>query len=198
MFAAELAAEWAPELDLVGTVAAGVPADLTAADVEVGISPVFLVIAGYDAAYPDMEPSWVLTPAGEAELDVVDQGCDYDLHLEGRDRAELLNHPAPVPNSRRCCGPTTPARCGSTHRSCSSTATPATSPGSKPSTTRCARVAKTSSCDSSKAATSTQASPPSISVPASTGSNNASPTTSWSPRGVAAADAGLPRSGATD
>jgi hypothetical protein len=97
LFAAELAAEWAPQFGLVGTVAAGVPADLTnAGAAETAIDTAFLVIAGYDAAYPDMELTWVLTPAGEAELDAVDR-CDSDLNFEGRDPAELLKPPGSSP-----------------------------------------------------------------------------------------------------
>jgi pimeloyl-ACP methyl ester carboxylesterase len=96
LWAAQLAARWAPELELVGTVAAGVPADLTDTGETVETGPakgyIFLTIAGYAAAYPDLELSSVLTPAGEAELGIVDEHCAEDVlaHFADNDPAELL------------------------------------------------------------------------------------------------------------
>ena len=90
LWAAQLAARWAPELELIGTVAAGVPADLTGTGETVETGPakgyIFLTIAGYAAAYPELQPSSVLTPAGEAALDIVDE------HVRRRRARPLRRH----------------------------------------------------------------------------------------------------------
>jgi pimeloyl-ACP methyl ester carboxylesterase len=96
MWAAQLAADWAPELDLIGTIAAGTPADLTAVGEAITEGPekgsVFMTIAGYAAAYTDLDLSWALTPAGEKQLDVVDEGCADDVlaHFADADANRLL------------------------------------------------------------------------------------------------------------
>lgn len=95
LWAAQLAAEWAPELDLVGTVAGGIPADLAAAGEAVAgpqTGYILLVVAGFLSAYPDIEASLLLTPSGEAELEIVDEMCAGDVlaHFAGRDPAELV------------------------------------------------------------------------------------------------------------
>ena len=102
LWAAQLATRWAPELELIGAVAAGVPADLTDIGETVETGPakgyLFLTIAGYAAAYPELQPSSVLTPAGEAELDIVDQQCAEDVlaHFADTDPADVLQPPGPV------------------------------------------------------------------------------------------------------
>lgn len=79
LWANQVAAEWAPDLDVVGTFA-GAPA--TELDVILGAagSPgvvgfAALMIAGFEAAYPEADPALVLTEEGVDRLDAVDEGC---------------------------------------------------------------------------------------------------------------------------
>jgi hypothetical protein len=79
LFAGQLAEEWGPDLELVGTVA-GAPATELPAIFAAGGSGVvggflFMIIGGFAAAYPDADLSTLLTPAGEAALPAVDSGC---------------------------------------------------------------------------------------------------------------------------
>ncbi len=96
LWAAQLAARWAPELELIGTVAAGVPADLTATGETVESGPakgyILMTIAGYTAAYPELPSSSVLTPAGQAALGIVDEQCAEEVlsQFAESDPAELL------------------------------------------------------------------------------------------------------------
>ena len=83
LWAGQVAAEWAPELDVVGTFA-GAPA--TELDVILGAagSPgvagfAALIVAGYEAAYPEADPALFLTEEGVARLDAVDEGCVSDV-----------------------------------------------------------------------------------------------------------------------
>ena len=52
----------------------------------------YMIIAGFAEAYPEADPALVLTPAGEAELPQVDEGCVGDVirHFAGTPNAELL------------------------------------------------------------------------------------------------------------
>lgn len=79
LFANEIAAEWAPELDIVGTVAGAPPSQLPlmAEGIQGGSAEPFvpMVVAGWAAAYPDLAPADLLTPAGLERLEVVDEGC---------------------------------------------------------------------------------------------------------------------------
>lgn len=94
LWAGQLAEEWTPELEVVGTFA-GAPAtelDLILAAAETLPITGFLtmMVAGFEAAYPDeADPSLLLTPAGVEALDVVDEGCT----------GEVLASVAGVPNS---------------------------------------------------------------------------------------------------
>ena len=96
LWAAQLADRWAPEFELVGTIAAGVPADLTATGDAVETGPgkgyILLTIAGYAAAYPHLELSSVLTPAGEAALGIVDEQCAQEVlaHFADTNPGELV------------------------------------------------------------------------------------------------------------
>ena len=79
LWAGQVAPEWAPELDVVGTFA-GAPA--TELDVILGAagSPgvagfAALIVAGFQAAYPEADPALFLTDEGVARLDAVDEGC---------------------------------------------------------------------------------------------------------------------------
>jgi hypothetical protein len=51
-----------------------------------------MIIAGFAEAYPEADPALVLTPAGEAELPQVDEGCVVQVieHFAGTPNAELL------------------------------------------------------------------------------------------------------------
>ena len=75
----QIAAEWTPELDLVGTVA-GAPAT----ELPVILRPraalpiagfLYMIVAGFKAPTPTAVLSAALTPAGEAQLSVVDQAA---------------------------------------------------------------------------------------------------------------------------
>lgn len=80
LWANEIAEEWAPDLEVMGTFA-GAPASQLS--VIAGVAPggglaggfFLLAVAGYQAAYPQADPALILTPAGVAALDAVDSGC---------------------------------------------------------------------------------------------------------------------------
>ncbi|HMS88653.1 MAG TPA: lipase family protein [Acidimicrobiales bacterium] len=80
LWANEVSADWAPELEVVGTFA-GAPA--TELDVIMAAAPnlpglsgfAFMMIAGMHEAYPDSDLSTLLTDAGVDALDTVDTGC---------------------------------------------------------------------------------------------------------------------------
>ena len=79
LFAGQLAEDWGPDLELVGTVA-GAPATELPAILAAGGSGIvagfaFMIIGGFEAAYPDADISTLLTPAGVATLPDVDAGC---------------------------------------------------------------------------------------------------------------------------
>lgn len=79
--AAEIAGAYAPSLDLVGAVAVAPATELS----EFGISgdgdPALglMVIYGYAAAYPDLDPAAVLSDRGIERLEEVESGCLNDL-----------------------------------------------------------------------------------------------------------------------
>ncbi len=79
LWANQVAEEWAPDLDVVGTFA-GAPA--TEMQVILRGAPAgfkFLMVAGYEAAYPEADPATFLTPQAEERLDAVDEGCAGDV-----------------------------------------------------------------------------------------------------------------------
>ena len=84
LFANQVAKEWAPDLEVVGTFA-GAPA--TEPDIILAAAPAlplaggfaFLIVAGFAAAYPDLDLADFLTPAGVERLDTVDKGCVRDV-----------------------------------------------------------------------------------------------------------------------
>jgi Secretory lipase len=96
LFAGQLAADWAPDHELVGTVAGAPATELPIIFGAAGSLPIagflYMIIAGFAEAYPEADPSLVLTPAGEAELPQVDRGCVGDVirHFAGTPNAELL------------------------------------------------------------------------------------------------------------
>jgi fermentation-respiration switch protein FrsA (DUF1100 family) len=79
LFAGQLAEDWGPDLELVGTVA-GAPATELPVIFAAGGSGIiggfaFMIVGGFEAAYPDADISTLLTPAGESALPEVDHGC---------------------------------------------------------------------------------------------------------------------------
>lgn len=83
LFANQIAADWAPELEVVGTVAGAPPSQLNLIAAALKNSPfryyLAMVAAGWSAAYPEADPSTVLTEEGVATLDAVDTGCGSEL-----------------------------------------------------------------------------------------------------------------------
>ncbi|MDL4817779.1 lipase family protein [Actinomadura opuntiae] len=71
-WAAELARSYAPDLDLKGVAAGGVPADLRAVAASLDGSPfvalMFMAAVGYDAAYPELKLDGYLNDNGRALL----------------------------------------------------------------------------------------------------------------------------------
>jgi hypothetical protein len=96
LFAGQLAADWVPDYELVGTVAGAPATELPIIFGAAGSLPIagflYMIIAGFAEAYPEADPSLVLTSAGEAELSQVDRGCVRDVirHFAGTPNAELL------------------------------------------------------------------------------------------------------------
>lgn len=83
LWAAEVAAGWAPELDVVGTFA-GAPATeldliLSAAGAPGVAGFGVMMVAGFEAAYPEADPALFLTDEGTSLLDAVDEGCTGDV-----------------------------------------------------------------------------------------------------------------------
>ena len=82
LWAGQLAPTWAPELDLVGTVA-GAPATelpiILGAGARSAGGFVMMMVAGFHEAYPDAPLSTLVTPEGEAALDTVDTGCTGEV-----------------------------------------------------------------------------------------------------------------------
>jgi pimeloyl-ACP methyl ester carboxylesterase len=83
LWAGQVAPEWAPELDVVGTFA-GAPATeldvILAAAGSPGVAGfAALIVAGFQAAYPEADPALFLTDEGVARLDAVDEGCVGDV-----------------------------------------------------------------------------------------------------------------------
>lgn len=91
LFANQIAEDWAPELDVVGTVAGAPPSQLPLIAAALKDSPfrfyLGMVAAGWAAAYPDADPADVLTPLGLERLDLVDAGCGGDLATAWSDAA---------------------------------------------------------------------------------------------------------------
>jgi pimeloyl-ACP methyl ester carboxylesterase len=83
LFANQIAEEWAPDLDVVGTVAGAPPSQLSLIAAALRDSPyrfyLGMVAAGWAAAYPDADPAQVLSPLGLERLELVDEGCSSEL-----------------------------------------------------------------------------------------------------------------------
>lgn len=79
LWTSQVAAEWAPELEVVGTFA-GAPASeigviLAAAPFLPQAGFAYMIVAGFGAAYPEATADTYLTPEGVDLLDAVDTGC---------------------------------------------------------------------------------------------------------------------------
>jgi alpha-beta hydrolase superfamily lysophospholipase len=81
LWAHELAGEWGPEMELVGTVAGApateIPTIFAAGEVVGGFF--VSMVAGYEAAYPEADPALVLSESGQQALAEVDNGCIRDV-----------------------------------------------------------------------------------------------------------------------
>jgi pimeloyl-ACP methyl ester carboxylesterase len=83
LWANQVAAEWAPDLEVVATFA-GAPATeidtILAAGRSIPIGGFIVsIVAGYEAAYPDASPASILTDEGVRRLSAVDGGCLSDV-----------------------------------------------------------------------------------------------------------------------
>jgi pimeloyl-ACP methyl ester carboxylesterase len=96
LFANQIAESWAPELEVLGTVAGAPPSQLPLMASVLRNSPyrfyLGMVAAGWNAAYPDADLSLVLSPLGEELVEQVDEGCAGDLAgaWSGHDYDELV------------------------------------------------------------------------------------------------------------
>lgn len=97
LWAGQLAEEWAPDLELVGTFAGAPATELPVIFSAAGSLDIagflYMIIAGFADAYPDeADPALLLTPAGMDALDEVDTGCVGDVlgRYATMDGAELL------------------------------------------------------------------------------------------------------------
>jgi hypothetical protein len=78
LWANEVATTWAPELHVFGAVAGAPPSEIGLifqAGPAAARGFFYMLVAGIQAAYPEADPALILTPAGVADLDLVDQGC---------------------------------------------------------------------------------------------------------------------------
>jgi len=101
LWASQVAAEWAPDLEVVATFA-GAPASET--DVVLTASAripalagfTYMIVAGFAAAYPEADPALFLTEKGVELLDAVDTGCASDTFaaVAGTPVNELLRDDA--------------------------------------------------------------------------------------------------------
>jgi pimeloyl-ACP methyl ester carboxylesterase len=101
LWTSQVAAEWAPDLEVVGTFA-GAPA--SEIDVILAAAPflpqagfAYMVVAGFGAAYPEATADSYLTPEGVELLDAVDEGCAQDTFaaVAGRSPRDLIREDAP-------------------------------------------------------------------------------------------------------
>jgi hypothetical protein len=96
LWAGQLADEWTPDLHLVGTVAGAPASELPVIFAAARNLPIagflYMIIAGFNQAYPDAPLDQVLTPAGETELAAVDSGCTGQVigHFARASSSDLL------------------------------------------------------------------------------------------------------------
>ncbi|GGB23933.1 lipase [Flexivirga endophytica] len=95
-WANDLAAKWTPELHLMGSVAGGPVSELnlvanTLGSTSMEPSLFFMIIAGYAAAYPELHPSDVLTPAGIRVMQKFEAHCGaYPGAVRGQKLSDLV------------------------------------------------------------------------------------------------------------
>lgn len=96
IWTSQVAAEWAPKLQVVGTFA-GAPASeigviLAAAPYLPQAGFAYMIVAGFGAAYPQLDVNDYLTPEGAKLLDAVDTGCAQDTFaaVAGKSPKELI------------------------------------------------------------------------------------------------------------
>lgn len=81
LWANEISGEWAPDLDVVGTMAGAPASELTALIRERSTIPELaatqvMVAGSFGRAYPDVDSEEVLTPAGLDMVEALDEMCD--------------------------------------------------------------------------------------------------------------------------
>lgn len=100
LWAGQIAEEWAPELDVLGTFA-GAPATelpliLSAAGSPGASGFAFLIVAGFEAAYPEADPASFLTEKGVDLLGAVDEGCIREVFGALAGQTELVRPEGPA------------------------------------------------------------------------------------------------------
>jgi pimeloyl-ACP methyl ester carboxylesterase len=106
LFAGELASSYAPELDLLGVVAAAPVADVEdilplAGDVDGAAGYLAMAVQGFHAAYPDADPASVLSPEAEAKSDIALTQCAGAVMdaFQGMSGAAVMAHdPLSIPS----------------------------------------------------------------------------------------------------
>jgi pimeloyl-ACP methyl ester carboxylesterase len=83
LFTGQIAEEWAPELNLLGTVAGAPPSQLKLVFQALQNSPfrhyILMAGVGMEAAYDEADLSETVTPYGLSKIGVVDTGCANDI-----------------------------------------------------------------------------------------------------------------------
>ncbi|MEX0766913.1 MAG: lipase family protein [Microthrixaceae bacterium] len=101
LWASQVAAEWTPQLQVMGTFS-GAPASET--DIIFSAAPflpvpgfALILVAGFQAAYEEADPSLFLTDLGVSQLDEVDTGCSAEViaRLSGTNPADLVKPAGP-------------------------------------------------------------------------------------------------------
>jgi hypothetical protein len=100
LWAGQVAEEWAPELEVVGTFA-GAPATelgliLSAAGSPAASGFAFLIVAGFQAAHPEADPASFLTEKGVDLLGAVDEGCIRDVFGALAGQTDLVRPDGPA------------------------------------------------------------------------------------------------------
>ncbi|HEX7094919.1 MAG TPA: lipase family protein, partial [Acidimicrobiales bacterium] len=98
LWAGQLASSWAPELDVVGVVAAAPFSEVdvllpAASTIPGGEGYLVLGVYGQAAANPELDPEAVLDPAVVAQANVVEERCTPDVHAVFRQVAVDLGGP---------------------------------------------------------------------------------------------------------
>jgi acetyl esterase/lipase len=105
LFAGELAASYAPELDVLGVAAAAPAADVEhilplAASISGGAGYLAMGIQGFHAAYPEADPAAVLSPDAQAKSEAATTQCAGEVMdaFQGTSGPEVLAHdPLTIP-----------------------------------------------------------------------------------------------------